>query len=410
MRLVLIAACSAALAFTAACGTFGDAEDESQEAAPVARTYTPPPSAPARSQPAPPPVRQAASGGSGTRIPLAEDAPDTYVVVRGDTLWDISETFLAEPWRWPEIWYVNEQIENPHLIYPGDRLTLIYVDGVPQLRLDRGAVAQTALKLSPQIRRSSLDDAITTIPYEVIAPFLTRPTVLTKGQINRAPYLLQLQGEHLIGGQGLRAYVRGKNLTRGATFSLMHVGDKYIDPDTGRVIGREALYVGQAQVEREGDPATAYITESSREALAGDILLPLDTDIPLYFYPTVPEERIQGSIVDVVDGVSLIGQYQVVVLNRGGDDGLQQGHVLEVFQRGEVVRDRFRGSPFSTVRLPQEYAGRVLVFRVLDEISYALVMSASNEMRVADIVRTPGEATDEELRQERRMARRNRER
>lgn len=424
-KIVLLATTSAVLV-TAGCATGGGgtgATAGGEPAAPVARKYTPPPQqrATANTRPTPAPRRTAAApggsrvttgtgGGSATPVTLAEGAPDIYVVKRGDTLWDISAMFLEEPWRWPEIWYINEQIENPHLIYPGDRLALAFVDGRPVLRLVRDGQAvvpagRDTVKLSPQIRRQPLEEAITTIPYDVIGPFLTRPTVLSRSQIRRAPYLLTLQGDHLIGGEGLRAYVRGEGLERGASFSLMHVGDPYVDPDTGRVIGREALYVGSAQVVREGDPATVLLTDTTREALAGDILLPVDTDVPLYFYPSIPDERIQGSIVGVVDGVQLIGQYQVVVLNRGGDDGLQQGHVLEVFQRGEVVRDRFAGTPFNRVRLPQEFAGRVLVFRVLDEISYALVMSASSEMRVADIVRTPGEPSDAELKRERRASR-----
>ncbi len=413
MRPLILAALFAGALATTACSSFSGDRREAPSPQPVAAaplsqtaSTTPPPRPrPTRTAAAATVVREEATP---TRVPLSDSAPDVYTVVRGDTLWDIAARFLDQPWRWPEIWYVNEQIANPHLIYPGDRIALVYVDGVPQLRLERGAVAQAATRLSPQIRAQSLDQAITAIPYEVIAPFLSRPTILTRDQIRAAPYLLQLKGGHLIGGQGVNAYVRGDGLALGATFNVLHVGDRLRDPENGRVLGREALYVGQAQVQREGDPATVQLTITSREALEGDVLLPVDPDIPLFFYPKAPSQRIQGSIMDVVDGVSLIGQYQIVVLNRGADDGLEQGHVLEVFQKGEKIRDDIRGGPFERVQLPEEYAGRVMVFRVLEQISYALVMSASSEIRVADIVRTPGEPSDRELEAAERLARRNR--
>jgi hypothetical protein len=398
----------------AACSMFSSGDDDMSatmlaESNPSARPPAPAEAPPARGRPASPtPVTSREA--EQVRMALSDSAPDTYTVVRGDTLWDISARFLNEPWLWPEIWYVNEQIENPHLIYPGDRISLVYVDGMPQLRLERGGVARAddTTRLSPRVRTQSLDEAITTIPYDAIAPFLSRPTVLSRAQIKRSPYVLRLQGEHLIGGQGNRAYVRGPGLTQNASFTLLRLGDRYQDPENGRFIGQEALFVGQGRIVREGDPATMMLMETEREVLEGDVLLPLDTDVPLNYFPSAPSTRIEGSIVEVVDGISLIGQYQIIVLNRGRDDGLEQGHVLEVFQRGEKVRDRNRATPFAKVRLPEEYAGRVLVFRVLEDISYALVMSATSEMRVADRVRTPGELSREEMKALERMASRER--
>ncbi len=377
------------------CAFFG-ASDVNRSAPVAAPEVAPPPPRPVlESAPVPPRTTAVPSPaqpvyeGSYDPIPLTDRHPQRYTVVRGDTLWDISSLFLKDPWLWPEIWAVNNQIANPHLIYPGDVLSLIYVNGQPQLRLDRGG-SQSA-RLSPEVRIEGLDQAVTAIPYDAIAPFLSRPTVLTKDQINNAPYIVAMKNRHLVAGEGFEAYVRGADLPNGGSYSLLHVGDEYIDPETNKVIGFEALYVGQARVIATGDPATIKLTDSRREVLEGDLLLPVEPDIPLFFYPQAPDRDIEGHIVDVVDGVDLIGQYQIAVLNRGAKDGLAQGHVLEVFLAGEVIRDRYDRSLFfkDKVKLPDVFAGRMMVFRVLDEISYALVMSAENEIHVADIVRSP---------------------
>lgn len=327
---------------------------------------------------------------------LAPNYPERYTVVRGDTLWDISGMFLRDPWHWPEIWYLNPQIANPHLIYPGDVISLVWVDGRPQLRIERGTADRAppsgTERLSPQVRVESLDQAIKTIPYELIAPFLSKHTVLSKKEIKRAPYVVAIRDLHLIAGTGFDLYVRSDEpLQAGANYALYHIGDKYRDPDTGKTLGQEAIYVGQGYVSREGDPATLRLSEAKREVLVGDRLFPVLAEAPLNFFPRAPEIDIDGKIVAVVDGVSLVSQYQIVVLNRGADDGLEAGHVLEIFQTGPQVRDRVRRAAFfgRNVRLPDERAGVLMVFKTTDDLSYALVMSATSEIKVADAVRTP---------------------
>jgi hypothetical protein len=361
------------------------------EPAPSASSST----APARATPAPTGTTQPST------IPLSPNAPERYTVVKGDTLWDIAGKFLRDPWFWPEIWQVNPQIANPHLIYPGDVISLVYVGGQPRLTLERGgAVASTALppgmsaeRLSPHVRVEPLGQAITTIPYDAIAPFLSRPTVLSKDDINGAPYVLAIQGDHIVGGRGQKIYARGHDdLPGGTSYAVYHVGEPYRDPDTHDVIGYEGIYVGQGQVIRTGDPSTLMLTDSAREAMAGDRLLPVEVDAPLNFYPSAPSTAVEGRIVAVVDGLSRIGQYHVVVLNRGAKDGLEQGHVLEIFQSDGVAYD-----PHTTehwpgnrrVKLPEERVGLLMVFRVRDDISYALVTQATSEIRVADAVRNP---------------------
>ena len=334
----------------------------------------------------------AAAQTGGDRVLLADNHPEEYVVQKGDTLWDISKMFLKDPWYWPEIWQVNPQIANPHLIYPGDVLVLIYVDGQPRL-FNRGS----AERLSPQIRTTQIEAAIVSIPYDQIAAFLSRGLVIEKGEIGALPYMLATRGDHLIAGAGNDVYVRGNVSDVGTRYSVVHIGDELVDPDDNSVVGYQGIYVGEGMVRRGGDPATVRLLDTNREALQGDRLIPESIEIPLTFFPKSPASTIDGRIISVVDGVSLIGQYQVVVINRGTRDNLANGDVLTVFQSGDVVKDRFAGGKLrggallggESVKLPDEEAGTVMVFKVYDRIAYALVMEATSEIRVYDAVRNP---------------------
>jgi hypothetical protein len=332
--------------------------------------------------------------------------PERYTVQRGDTLWDISGMFLRDPWYWPEIWYVNPQVENPHLIYPGDILTLVYVDGQPRLQLQRGSAGMQRSgdeRLSPRIREEDLPEAIDTIPFEVISAFLSKGAVLTEDQINELPYIVAIRENHLTAAAGNDVYVRG-SVTEDSGYSVVHIGEQLVDPDDETVVGYEGIFVGEGTLRRGGDPSTLRLNRTSREALQGDRLLTLEFDVPLNFYPRAPGQPMDGSIIHVVDGISRIGQYQVVVLNRGDRDGLEPGHVLTVMRQGEVVTDN-QGSrgyrDFTSranqnnslfgekVQLPAEPAGTVMVFKTYDRISYALVMEADMSIRVLDGVINP---------------------
>jgi hypothetical protein len=316
-------------------------------------------------------------------VPLADGAPNEYVVQVGDTLWDIAATFLKDPWFWPEIWYVNPDIENPHLIYPGDVLALVYIDGQPRIT----NVRASTYRLSPQARVTPLTESITSIPYEDVAAFLSSGVILEKGQADALPYLLATRGDHLMASAGNEIYVRGVSQTRpGARYSVVHVGDPLYDPDDNRLIGYQGISVADGTLRRGGDPATVALTESRQEATPGDRLLPESVDIPLNFFPRAPSRAIEGRIVSVVNGVTQIGQYQVVVLNRGTNNGLSVGDVLSVWQTGETVDDRFGGG---SVRLPDEEAGTIMVFKTYDRISYGLVMEATQAIHIHDTVRNP---------------------
>ena len=322
-------------------------------------------------------------------------APKSYTVKRGDTLWGIASMFLRDPWLWPEVWYINPKVANPHLIYPGDVLALAYgADGSPQIRLEQGGPA----RLDPRLRSSVLDGAIPTIPYAAISAFLSRPTVLTADQIRSAPYVLAFREEHIVGGSGHEIYVRDLKAAQNDRFTVVHVGDELRDPDDGKVVGYQGIYTATALVSRPGNPAKALLTDTARETLQGDKLLATDTDVPLNFVLRAPKNAINGRIISVIDGTELIGQYQVVVINRGKRHGVDAGYVLAVDQAGKVVIDRDAGKGFGhvfgtsfdpKVQLPNERGGTILVFKAFDRVSYALVVGASTALHVNDIVLNP---------------------
>lgn len=379
-------------------------------------------------------------------VTLKGDYPDRYIVQKGDTLWDISGRFLNEPWLWPEVWEANPQIENPHLIYPGDEITLRYRDGRPIVTVGRRGREGT-VRLSPQVRVLDLDTAIPTIPIDVIQQFLSRPRVVTERQIDDAPYVVSVGREALIGKPGKKIYARGVSGRSGDKFTIYRKGQPYVvpeggtveadDPRTrglgamwldgdgtetpprgrrslysmwiegdrlgaqhprreeGEILGYEAIHVADAVMETPGDPATLIVTGAKRELLGGDRLFPVaDEEFLSNFMPRAPSGDVSGQIISVVDGVSQIGQYQVVVLDLGQRNGIQSGHVMAVYQRGTTIKDpyakpAFDGSEETTVRLPDERAGTIMVFRPYERFSYALVMEATRSMHVYDAVKNP---------------------
>ena len=327
-------------------------------------------------------------------IPLADNAPDSYVVKRGDTLWGISKVFLRDPWYWPEIWQVNPQIQNPHLIYPGDTLRLVFIDGRPQILLQRG----DAVRVEPRVRSQPLESAITTIPYATVAAFMSKPSVLDRDQIKHAPYLLATRDLHVVMSEGDTLYARGftSPAELGTHYNVVRVGDPLIDPDDNRVVGYDGIFTGSGHVTRQGDPTTLIMTESTQESRAGDKLIPGGVEVPLDFIPSAPRVKTNGRIIAVSHGVTIIGQYEVVVVNRGARDGLAPGNVLGVFDTGPIVLDTDKKGFFNLdklgaqkVALPSERTGTFMVFKTFDNISYGLIMEATNLIRVGDKIQNP---------------------
>ena len=326
----------------------------------------------------------------GDTVKLNPDHPDRYIVVKGDTLWDISAKFLQDPWLWPEIWHINPDIENPHLIYPGDEIILTYVEGKPVLTIQRG---RPVVKLSPHARASKLEAAIPTIPIDSIKQFLEHPRVITKNELDDAPYIVASEEGRLISGTENKIYVRGITDRENIEYSILRPGQAYTNPGGRKkdILGYEAINVGDAKVIKFGDPATLYITKSSREILIGDRLLPRskEEEISQHFLPHAPDAEVNGLIISVFGGVSRISQFQVVVLNLGIQDNIETGHVLAIYQTGETVRDTINPKMGRKVKLPDERAGTLMVIRPFERISYALVMEAKRDLRIYDSVKNP---------------------
>jgi len=336
-------------------------------------------------------------------IALNPNHPDRYVVVRGDTLWDISARFLETPWRWPEVWSFNPQIKNPHLIYPGDVVSLVYDEhGRPMLKVDRAQPTvkmspvddsgQPSVKLSPKVRASRIDTPISTIPLTAIQQFLGHPQVISEDEINSAPYIVATADRRLIAGKGDQIYVRGLVAGGDTEFTVIRIGDPYRNPGAkpGDILGYEALHVADVRVETFGDPSTLRIMNSTREVIVGDRLLPKrDVGFDQTFIPHPPDSPVDGQIIDVVDGVAKVGQYQTIVINKGESDGIETGHVLAVFQSGQKVRAPRAGAKGEMVTLPDVKAGIVMVIRSFNLVSYAMVMESDRDMRIYDYVRNP---------------------
>lgn len=341
--------------------------------------------------------------------------PKQYTVVKGDTLWDISSKFLNNPWQWPELWSNNSQIKNPHLIYPGDTIYFAIVNGRPQLSLSRNkqqthspvdsncilseedvkngrtefAVSENG-KLLPCIRETIINQAIKLIPTESIAQFLTSPRVVAENELSSAPYVVDIAGEHLIAGTGDKLYVRSITPPATLSYTVYRAGDAYVSPESGEILGYEAKYVADTTLLQPGDPATLSIIKSNSEIRRGDRVMPkIEEEIALNYFPRPPEKSINGSIISVLGGVSQIGLYNVVVIDKGTNDGILVGHELAIYQNGDSINDPYSTIKNDVVKLPDEIAGSLMIFRPFERVSYALVMKATQAIHILDKVQTP---------------------
>lgn len=316
---------------------------------------------------------------------LQADYPEKYTVVKGDTLWDISNRFLQNPWMWPEIWHVNPQIANPHLIYPGDVISLVYLDGKPRLMLDS---SNRVVKLSPEVRVLDNDGAIPAIPLEAIDKFLSRSRILSAAEIEAAPHVVSGEAQRLVLGKGDRLYARGTFDPEVPTYGIYRKGETYVDPDTGELLGVQAIDIGSGKMRAlEDDIATLLMTRTTEEVRVGDRLLAEESrTIDSTFFPSAPEGDVDAKIIAVEGGVTQVGKMDVVVINRGDREGMVVGNVLAVYKLGGTVKDRVKGD---MVRLPDERAGLVMVFRTFEKLSLGLVLEAERPLAVKDLVRNP---------------------
>ena len=325
-------------------------------------------------------------------IKLQDNVPDRYVVVPGDTLWGISGKFLKDPWRWPEIWKLNQnEIKNPHWIYPGDVIVLDRSGPQPELRMG-GTV-----RLSPRVRSEDTSkQAVPSIPPRVIEPFLSRPLVIEPDGLDQAPRIVAAQADRVYMGPGDVAYASGiKDAKVDSLWQIYRPGDPLIDPDTQQTIGYEAVFLGDSRVIAAGDPATIEIFAAQQEIGKGDRLIAAGPLTLNNYAPHAPAASIKGRIIATRGGLRETGPQNVVILNKGRSDGLEPGHVLALLRLGRIAEDRtpsrkwFGADKVVETRLPDERYGLVFVFRSFDRVSYALVMSASRPVLVDDVVTTP---------------------
>ena len=326
--------------------------------------------------------------------------PETYIVQEGDTLWDISTVFLRDPWFWPEIWYKNPQVENPHLIYPGDTLAIIYVGGERRVQiLSRGdgqLLPQTAdglsvVKINPRIRSQAIESTIPTIPIDSLRHLLERPIIIDEDTLRKSAYVLSSLDNHLINSINDKLYVRKLDTSLGnGRYQIYRPSRPLFDPVTGELLGYEALFVGESKLLQRGDPASVRVTNSEREILRDDRVMPVDnTAFERDFVPRPPEAEVNGQIVALLDAISQIGIYQTVAINLGQRDGLESGNVLRIRRAGDIIPDKAEPDPRFRVQLPNERVGMIMVVRTFEKMSYALVMEADSPITTMDYVETP---------------------
>lgn len=347
-----------------------------------------------------PQMRATAQQVAAAGVPLADlapNAPDFHVVQRGDTLWDISKLFLKTPWRWPELWGMNlDQIRNPHLIFPGQRLVLEKIDGRARLRVATDGGDGNTVKLTPRVRSELLDNgAIASIPLHLIGPFLNEAVVFNANELERAPRIVATQEGRVLLSQGETAYVRG-DLGGARDFRLFRQPKALLDPGTREILGYEAVYVGTADFVRAGEdqvgkdgkplvvPDTFRVRDVRLEAGIGDRLSPVPQRQLAAFVPRPPAAPVEGRIVSIYGEALTAGQNQIVALNRGERDGLETGHVLALWRAGRNAVDRTTEGARTPMRLPDERHGLLFVFRVFDRVSYALILSVQEPVQSGD--------------------------
>jgi len=316
---------------------------------------------------------------------IRKDAPDQHIVVKGDTLWDISGKFFKDPWKWPYIWGMNKDtIKDPHWIYPGDIITLDRKNGT--LRVGKASEsASNIVKLSPKARYGPSDhNAIPSIPEKIIAPFLSQPLVIEKDALKGAPTLIGAREGRVILGANDTGFVKELPRDEGSIWQIYRPGKTFVDPDTKEDLGIETIYLGNAEVVNFADISTVLITKSVQEINKGDRLVVATGEVADTYFPRAPETSITASVISIYGGVSQAGQNTIITLNKGTRDGLQNGHVLALYRKGETVKDEGKN-----LTLPDEDYGMLFVFRVFDKVSYALVMQTRLPVQLLDRAKTP---------------------
>ena len=362
------------------------------------------PSANAATYPITPAQRSTAQQVASKGVPLSElapNAPDSYTVKRGDTLWAISKIFLKSPWRWPELWGMNlDQIRNPHLIYPGQLLVLEKIDGLARLKLGQSIGDGGNLKLSPSIRsESSESGAIASVPMNLIAPFLNDALVFETNEMLSAPRVAATQEDHVVLGRGDVAYVLG-DVGKTRNWQVFRAPKALVDPETKQIIGYEARYVASAEHIADGEtrpgadagklavPSSFRITSTREDVNVGDRLTPATVRDFAPFIPHSPPAGTTGTVISIYGDALSAGSNQIVAINRGTQDGIERGNVMGLWHEGKVKQDS-SVEHGAMLKIPDRRIGTLFVFRVFNRVSYALVLDATEATVTGDRISAP---------------------
>lgn len=320
---------------------------------------------------------------------VRDDAPSRHVVVKGDTLWDISGKFFKDPWKWPQIWGMNmNTIKDPHWIYPGDVIILDRASNT--LRMGSEAASEISarsgdtVKLSPKMRAAEHADAIASIPASAIGPFLSRPLIIEDSELAGAPRLIGASDGRVLIGNNDIAYAQGVQENLGLDWQVFRTGKLLVDPDTREVLGREAIYLGDARIEKFGDVSTLKLTKVTQEINKGDRLAQASGDVADNFIPRAPDGQVTARVISIYGGVSQAGQNTIITINKGKRDGLENGHVLALYRKGDVAIVARK-----PVKLPDVRNGLLFVFRTFDKVSYGLVLQTRLPVELLDNALTP---------------------
>ncbi|HAT1596736.1 TPA: LysM peptidoglycan-binding domain-containing protein [Legionella pneumophila] len=327
-------------------------------------------------------------------LSLRPDSPSRYVVQPGDTLWSISSRYLNNPWEWKALWRANPQIQNPDRLYPGAVLALEYYQNIPYLRV----LSNGTIKLSPNIRVTPQEDAVPPIPLGDIKPFLDESLILDVNVLSRAPYVVALMSERMLGGQGDEIYVRGlhpsKEMPQGGTigYSIFRGGRNYFDPITHELLGYKAVLVGYGELVAGGEPATVLLTSINQGIKINDkVLINNHPEFELYFEPETPARQVRGYIIEMPDNMPAGNTQEavggVIIINLGETSGMKPGDVLAIYGKERIVNDP--QNHLRPITLPQERLGEAMVFRVFTKASYALIVRSTRAIHLLDTVTNP---------------------
>jgi hypothetical protein len=314
---------------------------------------------------------------------LADSYPERYTVVKGDTLWDISSTFLRDPWRWPEVWEGNPQVENPDLIYPGDVLVMTFVDGRPVLK----SLRRETVKLSPKPHATRYD-AIPVIDPAAIEAYLNSPLVTDDNELKNAGYIVDGFDNRLLMGKYDQFYARNILDTEADAYRVFRAGRHFIDPISGESLGYEAVHLGDANMLKAGDPSRLTLTKAYKDVTLRDRLRPIYTKSALPFYfPKAPEnEALRGIILETPNSETELGPLSVVAVNMGEREGVEVGDVFRIRSQSVSKKDPVTGERY---KIPEENVGIGMVFRTFQKVSYVLITDTSRQVRPGDVLVHP---------------------